>query len=264
MIEKKNVTILLENSVDRDFNSQTWGQLTATTFYINVFLTQNIDDMGLFTDIDYIPSFTATTQNNLTNTELITLRLPSKTETDYYLFDNSVITGSTDSKKEDLKSYDALDPYKIGFDIDSQVYQNYVGLTISGVSRIIDNSEPSKYTFDANNDQYIGTNQQNSGILYEDYSSQTRTVISDGLSTELPITNFKFISEGRNQTNLSLSALTKEEYLFGIISKPEIKSDVFIDRGSLSLMDSHLRLSEIKNLGELVRYGNGYYKIVRI
>ena len=78
------------------------------------------------------------------------------------------------------------------------------------------------------------------------------------------IENKKYIGQGLNETNVSLSALAKEEYLFGIISPPEVKSDVFIDRSVMSIMDMHLRLSEIKNLGELTRYGNGYYNITRI
>ena len=52
--------ILLENSIDRTFKSPNWGSITANTFYINVFLTQNVDDMGLFTDIEY---FSADTSN---------------------------------------------------------------------------------------------------------------------------------------------------------------------------------------------------------
>ena len=62
-------------------------------------------------------------------------------------------------------------------------------------------------------------------------------------------------------SNSSLSAITKEEYLFGIIFPPEVKSEVFIERGITSVMDKHLRLSEIKNLNELSRYGNGFYKL---
>jgi hypothetical protein len=62
---------------------------------------------------------------------------------------------------------------------------------------------------------------------------------------------------------VSLSALTKEEYLFGIISPPEVQSDVFIDRGITTVMDKHLRMSEIKNLGQLSRYGNGFYNLTK-
>jgi hypothetical protein len=59
---------------------------------------------------------------------------------------------------------------------------------------------------------------------------------------------------------IPLSASIKEEYLFGIISPPEVENQVFIDRGVVSIMDMHLRLSEIKDLGQLSRYGNGFIK----
>jgi hypothetical protein len=72
------------------------------------------------------------------------------------------------------------------------------------------------------------------------------------------------MSEGWNETNTSLSALTKEEYLFGIISVPEIQNDVFIDRGKTTVFEKHLKLSGIKNINELVRYGNGYFNINRL
>lgn len=257
--------ILLEDSIDRSSSGATWGVLTATSFYINVFLTQNVDDMGLFTDLDYIPSTTAATYaaTALTSTDQVTLRFQNTNESKYYSTQHLPITGTTDSKKEDLMSYDENDRYIVGFDIDSESYTNYIGANISGVSRVISNGEPSVYVFDAKNDANIGTNLQTTGILYRDYTGLTKTVLIDGVSTVVPLTEFRFISEGQNQTNVSLSALTKEEYLFGIISPPEVQNDVFIDRGVVSVMDMHLRMSEIKNLGQLTRYGNGFYTIRR-
>ena len=77
------------------------------------------------------------------------------------------------------------------------------------------------------------------------------------------ITKSQFQSEGWNGTNTSLDPEVREEYLFGIINTPEVQSDVFIDRGAVSVLDTHLRLSEIESLDHLVRYGNGYYKINR-
>jgi hypothetical protein len=258
--------ILLENNIDRTNGSPNWGTLTATTFYINVFITQNVDDMGLFTDIDYIPSSTATTYpiSAITSTDLVTLRLQDTDETNYYNYINKVITGKTDTKIEDLMSYDMLDRYKVGFNIDTEGYLDYVNQLINGVSRITSLGEPNIYVFDANNDPLIGTINQTTGILYEDYSAQTNTFLLNGSFVSQPLTTFRYIGQGLNETNVSLSALTKEEYLFGIISPPEVKSDVFIDRSVMSIMDAHLRLSEIKNLGELTRYGNGYYNITRI
>ena len=105
---------------------------------------------------------------------------------------------------------------------------------------------------------------QTTGIQYKDYSASTINAILLPEGIDLPTTTFRFISEGWNQTNTSLSAITKEEFLLGIISRPEVENDVFIDRGVVPVLDYHLRLSEIKNLGQLQQYGNGYYNIDRI
>jgi hypothetical protein len=109
----------------------------------------------------------------------------------------------------------------------------------------------------------MGTTNQIYGLQYRDYSANTINSIVNGINTITQLSNFRYIGEGQNETNVSLSALTKEEYLFGIISPPEVKNDVFIDRGVTSVMDLHLRLSEIKNLGQLSRYGNGFYNLTK-
>jgi hypothetical protein len=284
--------ILLENSIDRSNNSPNWGTITADTFYINVFLTQSVDDMGLFTDIEY---FSANTSNptpvnysiltsklllsgytfpfmsglevyptvGLTETDKVTLRLPSETETDFYNYINLPITGVTDSKIEDLRSYNQLARYRIGFDMEKETYINYENIIVNGVSRVISNSDPKVYVFDTINDLNMGTTNQIYGLQYKDYSANTINSTVNGINTITQLSNFRYIGEGQNETNVSLSALTKEEYLFGIISPPEVKNDVFIDRGVTSVMDLHLRLSEIKNLGQLSRYGNGFYNLTK-
>jgi hypothetical protein len=271
--------ILLEDSIDRSsHNPKKWGVLTATTFYVKILLTQSIDDMGMFTDIDYIvkdkaatpvdytlltdklknlglsfpfmtgaytPTFTTlNTPQNLWSV----LRYPSNKEINYYNFVDLVITGKTDSRIEDVTSYSAINPFRTNFDVNAETYENYEGFSINGVDRIKSMGEPKIYVFDTPNDVKLGTDSQVNGLLFKDYSASTLSTV-------------RYIGEGFNKTNISLSALTKEEYLFGIISPPEVQNDVFIDRGITSVMDMHLRLSEIKNLNELQSYGNGYYKI---
>lgn len=280
--------ILLEDSIDRSNGSAKWGTITASTFYLNVLLTQNVDDMGLFIDseftpqdkvngaVDYsvlvsklntlgytFPFMTGAMPQTLTNvggTDKVTLRLPDSTESDYYVFGNLVITGNTDSKIEDVKSYKSTDQFRINFNTATETYVNYNNLTVMGVDRIKSMGEPKIYVFDTENDVNLGTNSQTTGIQYKDYSGTT-TLMVNGVDTIIPLSSFRFIGEGWNETNVSLSALTKEEYLFGIISPPEVQSDVFIDRGATSVLDMHLRLSEIGNISELTRYGNGFYKI---
>jgi hypothetical protein len=280
--------ILLEDSIDRSNDSTKWGTITASTFYLNILLTQNVDDMGLFIDseftsqdkvngvVDYsvlvsklntlgytFPFMTGAMPQTLTNvggTDKMTLRLPSSTESDYYVFGNLPITGNTDSKIEDVKSYKSTDQFRINFNTATETYVNYNNLTVMGVDRIKSMGEPKIYVFDTENDANLGTNTQTTGIQYKDYSGTT-TLFIDGVNTIIPLTSFRFIGEGWNETNVSLSALTKEEYLFGIISPPEVQSDVFIDRGATSVLDMHLRLSEIGNISELTRYGNVFYKL---
>jgi len=284
--------ILLEQSVDRNTSSPTWGVMTATTFYLDIMITQNIDDMGLFTDISYTqktnpitppnysllisklggdtyPFMTTGTYINVsplfgTNTDAVTLRYPSYSASTYYNFGNRPITGATDSKLQDVKAYSSItytDVYRPGFNVATEGYVNYAGVSVSGVNQVFSIGEPKKYVFDAITGSTLAQNNQPYGLQYADYTGTTRAQVVSGDTNTLPLTTFRYIGEGWNQTNVSLSALTKEEFLFGIISRPELQNDVFIDRGSTSVMDSHLKLSEIKNIGQLTEYGNGFYKI---
>ena len=284
--------ISLDSSTSRA-NTSSWGTMTASTFYINVFLTQDFDDMGLFSDIKYFPNVPVAQSpvdytilinkmiqsgytspfmfgilppafTGITQTDLQTLRFTGNTESSYYAYFNLPVSGLTDSKVEDVYSYDQLDRLQVGFDIEAEIYSNYLGNTVNGVSRVSSDGDPVIYVVDTANNALLGTNNQVSGILYRDYSGLTRTITyEDGESQVIPVTEFRFRGEGKNPTNVSLSAITKEEYLFGIISTPEVQSDVFIDRGVTSVMDLHLRLSEIRNMGELIRYNNGFYTLRR-
>lgn len=285
--------ILLEDSIDRRENSPTWGVIIADNFYINILITQNIDDMGLFTDMSFISASTLTvdqpdytiltdklsvsgitfpfmsgtlppTMTGITGTTELVLRIPSKIESAYYNPGNLTITGATDSKIEDLRSYNALNPYQVGFDMENNDYFYYNGAPVSGHSRIVAMAEPKIYVFDTLIDSNTGTLNQVYGIAYQEYTGKTRTVTINNTTARIPLTIFNYKGQGWNETDVSLSALTKEEYLFGIISPPEVQSDVFIDRGITTVMDKHLRMSEIKNLGQLERYGNGYYNLTKV
>ena len=258
--------ILLEDSIDRSYNSKNWGKLTADTFFINVLITQNIDDMGLFTDIEYFSASTdGSNQPNYSppNPPVWCLNGPFSLEPDFYNYLDLRISGYTDSKIDDVKTYDNSEKLKTNFNMGVQTYENYQNETINGVDRVVLLSEPIVYVFDTPVDFNMGTSNQVYGLQYLDYSSNTRTVIIDNVKYRIPETIVNYIGEGNNETNTSLSALTKEEYLFGIISTPQIQNDVFIERGVTSVIEPHIKLSEIKNLRELTLYGNGYYNITR-
>lgn len=283
--------ILLEDIIDRNYDSKNWGQprTSFTGFSINIFLTQSMDDMGMYLDMEYVPKdglslpsnfysilttnmtggtiypFMSGTQplmNPYTSSDNSTLRNPSKIVSDYYSQLHLVITGMTDSKIEDVRTYAAADPYRVNLPIESGIYKDYLNTTYFGVSKITNLSiEPKIYVFDTIDDTNIGTLNQIYGLRYLDYTGKTRTLTINGQNIVDNVTEFSYIGQGLNMTNTSLSALTKEEYLFGIIFPAEVKSDVFIDRGLNSVMDKHLKFSEITNLNRLANYGNGFYKL---
>lgn len=285
--------ILLENYIDRKDESQTYGEITASTFYVNIMITQNIDDMGMFTDVPYEvfdknnpPNYDILIQKlerleeaagiandeNPDQTELTgytsfpfvsgiapterltgvseTVRVTGTKESDYYNNLDILVFGLCESRLDDLKSYDKNDVYKLNFDVSSETYINYSGGTVNGISRIISFGDPLTYVIDADkNDANIGViGQQKDGLLFQEYNDDTKII--------------SYIGQGLNQTNVSLSAITKEEYLFGLIYAPEIENDVFIDRGITVVYDTHLRMSEITNMDQLERYNNGYFNII--
>lgn len=242
-------TISLEHGRARG-EGPLYGTLTATSFYFKVQFTQNIDDMGMFSDFPFMQAMTLNLP--LTMEEKL-LRL-SGAEAPHWFVKGGEISGTTDSKLEGLRSYNPLNPYIVNFDIEKENYINFEGITINGVSRVTNLSGNSAtYTYDAHNDLNIGTVNQDTGILY----------VGDLSNTNDSSTQMVFQSEGWNDTNSQLSAIAKEEYLMGIISIPEIENDLFIDRGIVTVMESHLRMSEVESLDHLLRYGNGFYNIVR-
>lgn len=232
--------ILLEDLTSRK-EGITYGTITGDSIYINVLLTQTIDDMGMFTDINSPFFIISDDKNNIYTGET------SGNVSDYFK-DGNILTGTTDSQLSFFKSYSKTNPYNTSFIPESGNYTDYKGNTINGVSKILDLSGPTGYTFNGSNDYKLGTDSQDTGILYKDYDSYT---------------TFQFKAEGWNETNTSLSNIIKEEIFFGITTPPEIESDVFIDRGATSVLTPHLKLSEIESVEHLDFYGNGYFNIIK-
>jgi hypothetical protein len=68
-------------------------------------------------------------------------------------------------------------------------------------------------------------------------------------------------SSGITSNEIIATGITKQEVLLDFVSSPEIQSEVFIERGKQSAFEGLQRLGEVDNLGDLVRYGYGFYKI---
>jgi hypothetical protein len=55
--------------------------------------------------------------------------------------------------------------------------------------------------------------------------------------------------------------IVKNELLLGVISQPEVQSNVFIERGKNSALERIQRIGEVDNLGDLIKYGYRFFNV---
>lgn len=257
--------------------------LDVDTIDINIFLTQDIDDMGIFTDFAYEeynnvrPNYTILTDklNGLglsslfdpnkdtfvlsgSNANIYNLRLTNSDVSQYYSGGTDIVSGLTESNIFSSTSYNSSNPFNLGLNLSNQPDKFYSGVIDLG-------SNYTGYTIDTKIDGNTNLPIPNTGIDYKTYNEKRYVYHSDiNKIKETEKTEFTFKGVGWSGTNTTLSANTKEDMFFGVIFPQEVKDDVFIDRGVVSVFEPHLRLSEIKNLEHLERYGNGYYNIIKL
>ncbi len=104
---------------------------------------------------------------------------------------------------------------------------------------------------------------ENYGRVTEITDSYTAYTIQDVNYFDYPNGKTVFVMESNGLTEDMITAepITKEEVLFGVVSSPEIQSQIFIDRGKISAFEGIQRLGEVDNMGDLVSYGYGFFKI---
>jgi hypothetical protein len=139
-----------------------------------------------------------------------------------------LITGYTTSSLTDLKQY-GTKPYSTTID------------PITGntgfIGRYLGVFEGGLYTAYTIND-----------ITYYDYNNGTTLFIaeSSGLTTDTVI----------------CQPIVKNELLLGIIDEAEVQSNVFIERGKNSALESIERLGEVNSIGSLEKYGYKFFNII--
>jgi hypothetical protein len=105
----------------------------------------------------------------------------------------------------------------------------------------------------------------NYGIVYGPDSTDTYTAytINDILYWDLNDgTTIYFIeSYGIVEDEYVLSAITKNEALLNVIDEPQIITDLFVERGKISPLEAVERLGEVDNLGDISKFGYGYFKV---
>jgi hypothetical protein len=84
-------------------------------------------------------------------------------------------------------------------------------------------------------------------ILYLDFNDGT--------------TVYSVQSYGLVSSDYILTAITKNEALLNVIDEPQIQSNLFMERGKISGLEAIQRLGEVDNLGDISKYGYGYFKV---
>jgi len=99
---------------------------------------------------------------------------------------------------------------------------------------------------------------------------------SDGLYTAYTINDINYFdyfdgttvfvveSSGVTSDMIVCSGITKNELLLNVIDEPVTQSDIFIERGKQSGLEGLMRLGEVDNVGDLEKYGYGYFKVNNI
>ena len=294
--------ILLESLKSR-YSGSTYGTITATTISLLIPLTQDIKDLGMVHSLDYIPKgvtdpitgvlvdYTLVvdklkdTNTNTFNfcinpsanfTTIKSTLSPDTRNASYglsaYLSDGLDISGYTESRIENSHSYGFTGDSRliVGKDVNIEVYTNFTGGTVTGLNKVISNNSknPIIYTeFADSTNKYYGNilpPYQDDGVLFMSVTantSESHAIIDD--FGETSITKMFYKGQSFNLTNVGLYASTRQEYLLHITTPPKVESDVFIERGGISVMPMHGQFAEINTLEQLEKFGNGFYKIIK-
>lgn len=163
--------------------------------------------------------------------------------------------------------------YNYLYDLDSNISVQYqqssnwtsVPFMVSGftTSRLLDLKRygPNPYTvgyvFSKNNQVFGQINSITTDITGYTINNVDYYDLSNGK------TFYVVNSSGLLANDIVASALTKNEYLLDFVMSPEVQSDVFIERGKYTAFEQLQRLGEVDNIGDMERYGYGFFKINR-
>ncbi len=148
------------------------------------------------------------------------------------------VTGFTQSKVTQLKQYGPY-PYVVG----APTYKK--DKVIGWITNL--GPDYTGYTYE--------------DVLYYDFPEGYTLFITGYIDPKQPDKIIPIVS-GITEYNTTPVPIVKEEILIGMVNATEIQSNVFIDRGKLSGTESLLRLGEVDNLGDLIKYGYGYFQII--
>ena len=213
------------------------------------------------------------TQNNIwgTTTIIKNVYLPNTGVTISNTFDNVTFTQQGGNWSGIPINYNYIFTGDSNTNISNQVssYYTNVPFIVSGMTysrlNLLKRWGPTQYTVG----YVVNIGPEVVGYIDQITSSYTSYTINNISYIDLPSsgkirTLFFVNSSGLTANNLVSSGLTKDEVMLDFVSDPEIQTDVIVERGKYSGTEGIQRLGEIDNIGDLVTYGYGFFKINQI
>ena len=237
------------------------GQKILNTIDVDLFITQNVDDMGIFTDKSFVFTGDTLTVKPPGYNSFEYGRLP-EAPVEFYYYSDVTVTGSTDDGYlNQVRSY-RLDsnnnPIYVPFLNTSDDTTN----VFNGV--ITDDSEKTIYKIGADpievSEYQHGTiTEIKSGTEFTTYKNKfVNTKDEYGKNLSYFKTDFKNNTGGWGSNNVSLNAIFKKEEYLGIVFPPEVESVVFINRGVADIFERHSLLSELKTTNDIDTNRGGF------
>lgn len=231
-----------------------FGQKIKNTIDVDIFMTQNIDDMGIFTDMPFVPSEETLAEKPIGFNSFTYGRLAGAPVSFYYTEPFS-FTGNTDDSFLNqvaslILSNSGGNTFTPNLNTSYDPQNNYNGV-------LYDDSEKTVYKLGANPNDI-----SNTGIKFTTLKNEYDKKVNElGKNESYNVTFFESDNGGWNQTNTSLSAISKKEEYLGVVFPPEVDSAVFINRGIADIFERHALLSEIKTTNDIDTNRGGFIRI---
>jgi hypothetical protein len=153
------------------------------------------------------------------------------------------ITGYTSNRLNEVRTLDRSQPYKIGVNGVFNVQSDFIEYEIDGVL----------YKTFLRNEKIRRRNTTN--VIF---NQQTKSYTSYNQNNATTDTIFKI---EKTEDAFEYKPLIKEEEKLEQVFLPEIDAQIFIERAYSNIYEKHMRLMDIKNIGQLETYKNGFYNI---
>ncbi|MFW6243381.1 MAG: hypothetical protein ACOC2W_04410 [bacterium] len=165
------------------------------------------------------------------------------------------------SNVNNLGFFDVLD-YTDGTESDEYVVSGETFSRLSEIRKYKQNGDLDEMYFVSSGmtENGLDLDRTTSGETYVYYIDEVEYI--DDL--EENVTYFYLYSNGLNSNNSIIGNIYKNDDLNGIISKPRVKSDIFLDRPQQKILNNVFNLRNINNISDLVNYiGGSYYNIIK-